>query len=65
MQYSIYTKEPGGIMTVINWASLNGKGNNTTGHVGINWFHWRGWNYSLKFTEMKIHNFRVVIAQEK
>ena len=42
--------------------NLNGRylrGSNTTYGVGVNWRHWKGYHYSLRFTEMKIRPFNV------
>lgn len=36
------------------YSSLNGQYNNTAGGEGVNWFTWRGYYYSLRFSEMKI-----------
>jgi hypothetical protein len=35
-------------------SNLNGEYNNTANSKGINWSTWRGWTYSLRFSEMKI-----------
>ena len=38
-------------------SNLNGlylRGTHTSTAVGVNWLHWRGHNYSLQITEMKI-----------
>ena len=35
-------------------SNLNGEYNNTQNGHGVNWYHWLGFTYSLKFTEMKI-----------
>ena len=38
-------------------SSLNGKylcGNHASYADGVNWSNWKGYNYSLKFTEMKV-----------
>jgi ficolin len=35
-------------------ANLNGEYNNTTPHKGLNWYEWKDFSYSLRFTEMKI-----------
>ncbi|CAH3041859.1 unnamed protein product [Pocillopora meandrina] len=43
-----------------NWcykSNLNGlyhRGNHSSDAYGVNWFHWKGYRYSLKRTEMKI-----------
>jgi len=36
------------------YSNLNGEYNNTRGGEGVNWADWKGFEYSLKFTEMKI-----------
>jgi len=41
-------------------SNLNGRylrGNHTSLGVGVNWEHWKGYHYSLRFTEMKIKPF--------
>jgi len=35
-------------------SNLNGQYNNTMYAAGVNWYHWLGFTYSLRFTEMKI-----------
>jgi len=35
-------------------SNLNGQYNNTSYKKGVNWVHWLGYSYSLRFTEMKI-----------
>ena len=37
-------------------SNLNGLYSSTTYGEGINWRHWRGYYYSLKFTEMKMRH---------
>ena len=40
-------------------SNLNGLyhiGSNTTNSVGVHWYAWRGYSYSLKFTEMKLRH---------
>ena len=34
-------------------ANLNGLYNSTNTNAGVIWKHWKGWNYSLRFVEMK------------
>ena len=34
------------------YSSLNGLYKGTGFSVGINWYYWRGWSYSLKFAQM-------------
>ena len=34
-------------------ANLNGLYNSTSTTVGVNWKHWKGYHYSLRFVEMK------------
>jgi len=41
-------------------SNLNGpylRGNHTSYADGVNWYHWKGHRYSLRFTEMKIKPF--------
>ena len=41
-------------------SNLNGRylrGNHTSYADGVNWLHWKGHYYSLRFTEMKIRPF--------
>jgi len=40
-------------------SNLNGLYGNTEYGQGINWRHWRGYHYSMRFTEMKIRQFNV------
>jgi hypothetical protein len=38
-------------------SNLNGvyhHGKHKSGGEGVNWYHWKGWNYSAKRAEMKI-----------
>ena len=40
-----------------HYSNLNGYyygGQQSTSGDGVNWYHWRGYSYSLRFTEMKI-----------
>jgi len=41
------------------YANLNGEYNNTAHGTGVIWYQWKGWSYSLRFTEMKIKPFNV------
>ena len=37
-----------------HYSNLNGRYGDDRNHYGINWETWRGWYYSLPFTEMKV-----------
>ncbi|XP_060094560.1 tenascin-X [Heteronotia binoei] len=37
-----------------HYANLNGLYANNRDHQGINWFNWKGFEYSIPFTEMKL-----------
>ena len=37
-----------------HWANLNGRYGDNRNSKGINWYTWKGWEYSLPFTEMKV-----------
>ncbi|XP_066270701.1 techylectin-5B-like [Branchiostoma lanceolatum] len=40
-----------------HWSNLNGLyhlGTHESGADGVNWYHWKGHNYSVKRTEMKV-----------
>ncbi|KAM6288767.1 LOW QUALITY PROTEIN: tenascin-X-like, partial [Aegotheles albertisi] len=37
-----------------HYANLNGRYGATTGHQGIHWFPWKGFDVSIPFTEMKL-----------
>jgi len=39
----------------LNGLYLNGTHNSYAD--GVNWFHWKGFRYSLRFTEMKMKPF--------
>ncbi|XP_054834869.1 tenascin-X isoform X2 [Eublepharis macularius] len=43
-----------------HYANLNGLYANNRDHQGINWFNWKGFEFSIPFTEMKLrpHSFR-------
>ena len=40
--------------THCHYSNLNGVYSSTTYAEGVNWRHWKGYHYSLKFTEMKV-----------
>ena len=51
------TKVPGGIMVATlqtSMASIYHGGPHSSNADGVNWRTWRGYDYSLKFTEMKL-----------
>ncbi|XP_069737560.1 tenascin-X-like [Phaenicophaeus curvirostris] len=37
-----------------HYANLNGRYGVTTGHQGVHWFPWKGFEFSIPFTEMKL-----------
>ncbi|XP_067416339.1 tenascin-X [Emydura macquarii macquarii] len=37
-----------------HYANLNGLYGNTQDHQGVNWFNWKGFEFSIPFTEMKL-----------
>ena len=37
-----------------HYSNLNGIYSSTAYGQGINWYHWKGYHYSLEFTEMKV-----------
>ncbi|XP_059495452.1 tenascin-X-like isoform X14 [Stegostoma tigrinum] len=40
--------------------NLNGEYGNNRDHQGVNWFSWKGFEFSIPFTEMKIRPHKVV-----
>uniref|UniRef100_UPI00398E45AC tenascin-X-like n=1 Tax=Pristiophorus japonicus TaxID=55135 RepID=UPI00398E45AC len=46
--------------------NLNGEYGNNRDHQGVNWFNWKGFEFSIPFTEMKMrpHNFAKVVRKE-
>jgi len=62
-QYKFYGWSPGNCAAIhrgawwhntCHYSNLNGVYNNTADHQGVNWYHCLSWNYSLRFSEMKI-----------
>uniref|UniRef100_A0A140T8Y3 Tenascin XB n=1 Tax=Homo sapiens TaxID=9606 RepID=A0A140T8Y3_HUMAN len=43
-----------------HYANLNGLYGSTVDHQGVSWYHWKGFEFSVPFTEMKLRprNFR-------
>ena len=39
---------------VCQYSNLNGHYGDDANTKGVNWYHWKGWRYSLPFTEMKV-----------
>ncbi|KAM9233249.1 tenascin-X [Dugong dugon] len=37
-----------------HYANLNGLYGSTVDHQGVSWFHWKGFDFSVPFTEMKL-----------
>nr|BAE42616.1 unnamed protein product [Mus musculus] len=44
-----------------HYANLNGLYGSTVDHQGVSWYHWKGFEFSVPFTEMKLRprNFQV------
>ncbi|TKS79860.1 Tenascin-R [Collichthys lucidus] len=60
------TKEPGGTRTATG-ANLNGKYGESRHSQGINWYHWKGHEFSIPFVEMKMRpfNFRSISSKRR